>query len=67
MSYPGTWSGGLNPETDLIPLRDESIPQDVPIQTASSIVHFDIDPDNSKDLKEKAMSTGLCAHNLRQS
>ncbi|KAL2284732.1 hypothetical protein FJTKL_08812 [Diaporthe vaccinii] len=46
MSYPGTWSGGLNPETDLIPLRDESIPQDVPIETALSLVHFDIDPDN---------------------
>ncbi|KAG6362516.1 hypothetical protein INS49_007608 [Diaporthe citri] len=46
MSYPGTWSAGLNPETDLIPLRDESIPDDVPIETASSLVHFDIDPDN---------------------
>lgn len=51
MSYPGTWSGGLNPETDLIPLRDESIPQDVPIETASSLVHFDVDPDNSKNVQ----------------
>lgn len=51
MSYPGTWSGGLNPETDLIALRDESIPQDVPIEIASSLVHFDIDPDNSKNVQ----------------
>ncbi|KAL1856331.1 hypothetical protein Daus18300_010816 [Diaporthe australafricana] len=46
LAYPGRSSGGLNPRTVQIPLRDEVIPQNVPVETASSLIHFDIDPDN---------------------
>lgn len=51
MCRPGTWSGGLSPERDVIPLQDEAIPQDVPVETPFSLVHFDIDPDNSKHIE----------------
>lgn len=52
MCRPGLWSGGLDPERDPVPLQDEAIPQDGPVETATSLIHFDIDPDNSKQPKK---------------
>jgi hypothetical protein len=42
------WAQGLDPTTDLVPLQDEAIPPDGPVELFTSMIHFDIDPDNGK-------------------
>lgn len=51
MAYPDRWSGGGDPDTQDIPLVEETIPLDSSstlLPSDEGMIHFDLDPQNGE-------------------
>lgn len=55
MAYPDAWSGGRNPDTEDISLREEVLPRDAfgnPLPSDNPMLHFDLDSSNGESIME---------------
>lgn len=61
LAYPDAWSGGRDPDTEDIALKEEVIPPQAawpPLASDNPMIHFDLDPQNGESISATARGGG---------